>query len=254
MDLPIVMHCERGECMNRTIVISDIHGCLDAFDQLLDTVSFNSTIDQLILLGDYVDRGPNSRNVVERVMGLVESHHAIALRGNHDQRLVDLVRNGNPSVQSKFLEHGGIQTLMSYCGWIKGEVTDEILLQATSEITATYEHHIHFLSSLPLYYEDDHHIYVHAGLNPRYANWKEQPDHDFMYIKGEFYQTSTRVEKKVIFGHTRTIELHGSSDIWYGDDKIGIDGGCAYGQQLNALILQQGAYSTAYSKNSVLQS
>ena len=75
-----------------------------------------------------------------------------------------------------------------------------------------------------------------------------------MYIKDDFLHLSTRVEKKVIFGHTRTIELHGSSDIWFGGDKIGIDGGCAYGEQLNALILQQGVYSTACSKNSILQS
>ncbi|KAA2301020.1 serine/threonine protein phosphatase, partial [Clostridioides difficile] len=74
--------------MNRTIMISDIHGYIDPFNQLLDDINYNSKYDQLILLGDYVDRGPNSKEVVKEVIRLVKENHAIALRGNHDQRFV----------------------------------------------------------------------------------------------------------------------------------------------------------------------
>lgn len=77
--------------MNRTIMVSDIHGCIDPINQLLHDINYNSKYDQLILLGDYVDRGPNSKEVVKEVIQLVKEHHAIALRGNHDQRFVDFI-------------------------------------------------------------------------------------------------------------------------------------------------------------------
>ncbi|MEK3828527.1 metallophosphoesterase [Paenibacillus sp. FSL K6-1558] len=228
--------------MNRTLMISDIHGCIDAFDQLLIQVDYNSTYDQLILLGDYVDRGGNSRKVVDKVMELVQEHHAIALRGNHDQRFVDLIHEGTPSIQSKFMEHGGHPTLESYCPMIN-EMSDEVLEEAIKIITANYSHHIEFLSRLPLYHEDEYHIYVHAGLNPDYNDWRQQPEHDFMYIKNKFIKhTFTNVSKKIVFGHTKTIDIHGSAEVWFAEDKIGIDGGCAFGKQLNALIYQNGTY------------
>ncbi len=62
-----------------------------------------------------------------------------------------------------------------------------------------------------------------------------QPKSDFLYIKEEFIKNPTNVAKIVIFGHTQTSDIHGSSDVWFGDGKIGIDGGCAYGKQLNCL-------------------
>ncbi len=230
--------------MNRTIIVSDIHGCMEEFNELLEKVRYNKSNDKLILIGDYVDRGPASKEVVERTMELVLQDKAIALRGNHDQRLVDLVLGEDPAVVAKFREHGGLQTLQSYIEYKGTEITDEVIHQARERIRREYGHHIEFLRRLPLYYEDDAHIYVHAGLNPHYLNWKEQPERDFMYIKSDFYQHRTRVDKKVVFGHTRTAEIHRMPDVWFADDKIGIDGGCAYGQQLNALIVEDGSYLT----------
>ena len=71
-----------------------------------------------------------------------------------------------------------------------------------------------------------------------------------MYIKDEFIRSNFEINKKVIFGHTRTIDIHGVPDIWFSEDKIGIDGGCAYGMQLNCLIFQNGIYTTAQVKRS----
>jgi len=225
-------------------MISDIHGCLDPFNELLVAVDYRSSEDKLILLGDYVDRGPRSRETVEQVMNMVKNNGVIALRGNHDQRLVDLIRTDHPEVQSKFLEHGGLQTLHSYCDFIKTSVDEHLFEQARIHIKRYFADHIDFLESLPLYHEDQDHIYVHAGLNPKYTNWREQPDYDFMYIKEDFHRSKTITDKKVIFGHTRTIELHDTADIWFDQDKIGIDGGCAYGMQLNCLIYKEGKYGS----------
>ncbi|MFC4777322.1 metallophosphoesterase [Paenibacillus sp. GCM10023252] len=233
--------------MRRTIMISDIHGCMNQFNQMLHHIQFDSSADQLILLGDYVDRGHYSKEVVDKVIELVENHQAIALKGNHDQRLVDLIKGDNLSVRSKFIEHGGVQTIQSYCGLdeiVNHRITDEMFDQWIAFIKTHYKHHIDFLSKLPCYYEDNHHIYVHAGLNPSYRDWKDQPEQDFMYIKDDFIQSSFNLDKKIIFGHTRTIDIHGKSDIWFSGDKIGIDGGCAYGEQLNGLIFQNGCYSS----------
>jgi serine/threonine protein phosphatase 1 len=234
--------------MTRTIMISDIHGCVDQLDELLKLIDYTSTRDQLILIGDYVDRGQSSRETVDRVIDLVTNHRAIALRGNHDQRLVDLIRTNDTQIQAKFIEYGGVQTLQSYFDFIGSEITDELLQEARLYIEQHYDSHIEFLNNLPFFHEDEHHIYVHAGLNPHYLNWKEQPSHDFMYIKNDFIRSKTRVDKKVIFGHTRAVEIHGTSDIWFHEDKIGIDGGCAYGMQLNALIYENGTYVTRMVK------
>lgn len=233
--------------MNRIIMISDIHGCIREFNQLLDKMAYNSMDDQLVLLGDYVDRGTSSKEVVERVMELVDEHHAIALRGNHDQRFVDLMKNDSHEIRLKFKEHGGIATLQSYCA-IEQEMTVDEIDKAIEHIQLNCSSHIDFLRSLPLYYEDNDHIYVHAGINPKFSDWKYQPDHDFMYIKHEFISSNLTLTKKVVFGHTITKDIHGRSDIWFGADKIGIDGGCAYGMQLNALIFQDGIYTTEHIK------
>lgn len=235
--------------MSRILMISDIHGCVDQFNELLDIVKYNPSEDKLILLGDYVDRGPRSKEAVERVKELVNNYNVIALRGNHDQRLVDLIRTDNEMVQIKFLEHGGLHTLRSYCEFITDNMDANLLRQAISYIRDNYYSHIEFLESLSLYHEDSHHIYVHAGLNPKYTNWREQSDYDFMYIKGEFYHSEPFTDRNVIFGHTRTIDLHDSHDIWFGAGKIGIDGGCAYGMQLNCLIYDAGRYYSEHIKN-----
>lgn len=110
-------------------------------------------------------------------------------------------------------------TLQSYCSFVSNSLDERLYEQAREYIGEYYSEHIDFLSSLPLYYEDLNHIYVHAGLNPNYLNWREQPEHDFMYIKGEFHRSRNITDKKVIFGHTRTIELQDSAAIWFYQDK-----------------------------------
>ena len=236
--------------MTRVLMISDIHGCVDPLRELLKAMNYQPDEDTLLLLGDYVDRGPRSRETVDYIMELVQCKQAIALKGNHDQRLVDWVRSVDGSVTDKFLAYGGLQTLHSYCKTTP-ELSKEGLEQARQEIGRQYEHHLAFLDSLPLYHEDDQHIYVHAGLNPDYPNWREQPAYDFMYVKEAFHRSSPLPDKTVVFGHTRTVELHGSPEVWFGPGKIGIDGGCAYGLQLNGLIYENGSYSTRWFQNAL---
>lgn len=74
---------------NRMLIISDIHGCLYEWQELLTQVNYDSHVDQLILLGDYMDRGKYSKEVMYEVKNLVENHGVIALKGNHDQMFCD---------------------------------------------------------------------------------------------------------------------------------------------------------------------
>jgi serine/threonine protein phosphatase 1 len=216
--------------VDRTLVISDIHGCYTHFIKLLGKIEYNPGSDKLILLGDYVDRGNASKNVVERVQHLVQNSGLIALRGNHDQRFVELML-GKDDLAPRFFQHGGLETLRSYTS-IDNEANWR---DAREYIMKEYRHHITFLGNLPFYHEDEQYIYVHAGLNPEYVNWKEQPTEDFMWIRDKFIGQATSVRKTVVFGHTTTMVIHESADIWFGEDKIGIDGGCSFGRQLNCL-------------------
>ncbi|MGG4143103.1 metallophosphoesterase family protein [Paenibacillus algorifonticola] len=236
--------------VERTLVISDIHGCYREFIELLEKVDYRSVRDRLILLGDYVSRGPESKEVVDLVMHLVQEQGAIALQGNHDHRFVRVVENRASEKEIiTFFEKGGSETLQSYCKTTKSNGLDH-LKEVRDVIMGELSSHMDFLKNLPCYYEDNDYIYVHAGLNPLVSQLSEQNVHDLLYIKEEFYRNKTRMEKVVVFGHTVTKDIHGSCEIWLGGDKIGIDGGCSFGGQLNCLELVHGKVGRFYVNHS----
>ncbi|WAA13377.1 metallophosphoesterase family protein [Fervidibacillus halotolerans] len=226
----------------RTLVISDIHGCFDEFMELLDLVEYTVGKDRLILLGDYVDRGPKSKEVVQYVLELEKKDEVIILKGNHDERFVSLVERENPTVREMFFKYGGYETLKSYVPNFSMEHFDE----AVDFIRQEYRHHIEFLNRTKLYFEDDHFIYVHAGLNPKFKDWKQQPVPDFYTIRETFLQGTVDTEKRIVFGHTATPLIHESGDIWMSGEKIGIDGGCVFGYQLNCLEIGNEGKLTQY--------
>lgn len=214
---------------------------------LLNKTKYDSTNDQLILLGDYVDRGLKSKQVVEQIMALIKEHNAVVLKGNHDDMMVAALKNDEEGYDAQWLNNGGFTTLISYIG---GDYFEEGFdwdkyIEVKEYMRKHYQHHIDFLDSLPLYHEDDRYIYVHAGINPMLSNWENTSESDFIWIREQFYHNFTSLKKKVIFGHTPAFHLHGSPDIWFDmkEDKIGIDGACAYGKQLNLLeITEEGLY------------
>ncbi|WP_211747907.1 metallophosphoesterase family protein [Paenibacillus sp. Marseille-Q4541] len=230
----------------RTLAISDIHGCYDQFNTMLEKVNYNPGSDKLILLGDYVDRGIKSRQVVEQVKSLREEHGVIALKGNHDQMFVDAMLKGEDEL---WLNNGAYQTVESYCGFdfFEEQFEWDTYEKAKAFILKHYEHHIEFLDSLPYYHETDNYIFAHAGINPFYSTWEHTPDDDFLWIRSIFYKNkiTNTDNKKVVFGHTPTSYLQESDGIWFSPDgdKIGIDGACAYGRRLNCLeITEEGIY------------
>lgn len=227
--------------MTRILAISDIHGMYDEFTAMLDQVQYNPDQDQLILLGDYVDRGLKSKEVVEFIMHLVQEYGVIALKGNHDDMFVKHILSDSDEDSYRHMKNGGLTTFQSYYG---SDCDVNTLTKAKQFILDHYPHHITFLKNLPLYYETDRYIFVHAGINPECEDWKLTSERDMIWIRDTFYNRELRTDKIVIFGHTTCLTLHGHVDIWFGGNKIGIDGGCAYGYQLNCLEICEDEYKT----------
>ncbi|WP_370570223.1 metallophosphoesterase family protein [Paenibacillus sp. JCM 10914] len=239
------------------MAISDIHGCYDEFNQLLDKVKYDPSTDKLILLGDYVDRGMKSKEVVEQVMALKANYGVITLRGNHDQMMLDAILLDTPEHNSRWLRNGARLTIESYTGsdFLSGEMTPEKYAEGKAYIMEHYAHHLAFLDVLDFYYETESHIFVHAGLNPGVPDWKRQPEDDFIWIREPFFLYPTGLAKTVVFGHTPTLNLHETEHIWISPegDKIGIDGACVYGKQLNCLEMSDDQSYQAYYVKRKLQ-
>lgn len=127
----------------RVLAISDIHGCYDEFNQLLLDVCFDPDEDRLILLGDYVDRGLRSKEVVEQVMALQDCG-VITLRGNHDQMMLDAILLDTEEVNSRWIRNGARHTIESYCGadFFEGEMERDKYNEGKAYIKKHYEHHL----------------------------------------------------------------------------------------------------------------
>jgi calcineurin-like phosphoesterase family protein len=176
----------------RLLAIGDIHGCLTAFDALLELVSPQPD-DQIITLGDYVDRGPDSCGVLDRLIALHAGGRLIALRGNHELMMLDVRRSG---IDPFWLSFGGNTTLHSYGIDEDDEIDTEYVLAMIPE------QHWKFLEEdcLP-YYETEKHIFVHANLNPDLP-LEKQSDHT-LYWEKLVEPCAHRSGKTMICGHTR---------------------------------------------------
>ncbi len=135
----------------RLLAIGDIHGCLTALDKLLEIVQPQPD-DQLVFLGDYVDRGPNSSGVIDRILTLQKTHKLVTLRGNHDQMMLDA--RGGGDAEKRWLYYGGRETLASYA-----------VLGDAGKLVDVPEHHWQFLQTTRILpYETDKHFFVHANV------------------------------------------------------------------------------------------
>ena len=198
--------------------ISDIHGCNQTFQALLRQINF-SPRDELYLLGDYVDRGPDSKGVIDTIWALRESGHAVhCLRGNHEQMLLFELEHSN----------------WDYPG--EPEVLQSFGIKRSSEIPKRY---VDWLRQLPYYLEVDQYLLVHAGINTRAAAPFE--DREFMLWARDWYPKINRDwlgKRLIVHGHT-PISREDIRAQLAGIDRvpvINIDNGCVFpGQALNHL-------------------
>jgi serine/threonine protein phosphatase 1 len=205
----------------RLIAVGDIHGCVDELDTLLRAVA-PSASDTIVFLGDYVDRGPTPRGVVERLIELRDSAvcETVFLRGNHeDMMLAFLGERGRHG--DAFLFNGGRATLASYA--VPPDVT------GTEARAMIPERHLDFIRNLELKHVDGPFVFVHAGIAPL-RSLDEQDEEDLLWIREEFIRNAHPLRATVIFGHTPQREV-----LWHLPFKIGLDTGCVYGNKLSCL-------------------
>lgn len=213
--------------MKRILCISDIHGMYQEFMSLLDKVNYDSNTDQLILLGDYVDRGPCNMKTLYKVLELKEKG-AIVLKGNHDKlaenSIEDLLDGRLSSIN--ILEH-----LMC-----DGEFTlNELKFLDRNQLIYLHKS----LKQMLYYYELENYIFVHSGINSL-KHLDENNEEDFLWSRLNFIEKKAYDNKITVFGHTPTIIIKNEHTIWYDNiykDKIGIDCGSVYGGKLACLEL-----------------
>jgi serine/threonine protein phosphatase 1 len=204
-------------------IIGDIHGTLYKLVSLYDEISELITGDDtIIFLGDYIDRGPHSFEVIEFLFSVSLTHRTIFLKGNHEDMFLNFLYGRDTS--NIFIINGGDATLRSYRKNVK--------------YSGVPEKHIDFFKNLKLYFEEEDFIAVHAGINPRYGSVESQPEQDCLWIREDFFRSSQQWEKTVIFGHTPTMYITRDFGQVYIDGErniIGIDTGAVYGGYLSCI-------------------
>ncbi|MBN2191295.1 MAG: serine/threonine protein phosphatase [Polyangiaceae bacterium] len=241
---------------NRTFAIGDIHGDQQALYKLLSCLPALDAGDTLVFLGDYVDRGPHSAGVVSYVRNL--SRHVparvVALRGNHEDAWLRVVDHGWDAFVLP-IPNGCYAAYRSFVGAPPPLATDhpraeEILAMQTGSFLP--DDVIAWFRSLPYFYEDDHAIYVHAGLPRGPSGFLHPRDVDpptvVLWCRDEDFFRNYR-GKLCVFGHTRTEylpeELSGytpddPTDLWAGENCVGIDTGAGNEGFLTAFELPGG--------------
>lgn len=220
----------------RVYCIGDIHGCYELLKQLTAQIEEDAHgfIGRVIViyLGDFIDRGNASKEVIDFLLNNQKSHiEYVFLRGNHEQTLLDFLTED--SVARAWLSYGGMATFASYgvrITKIPTKPDDFKLLQKQLCDKLPFEHY-QFLSKTSLSYALGCYFFVHAGINPHYPLARQIPE-DLLQIRDEFTSVKKPFEKIIVHGHTITAtpELL--------RNRIGIDTGAYLSGILTCLVLE----------------
>lgn len=203
----------------RLLAMGDIHGCHHMLMKLLERIAFDPATDTLVFVGDYIDRGPDSRKVIDTLINLRAScPNLVCLKGNHEAMLLNYYLDGRGEQQ--FFLNGGLATLDSY----------GISPADTRAGRGLPEDHLQFLRGLPLFHEAEDYLFVHAGLRPG-VHLADQSSEDLLWIRYEFMDSEEDFGRTVVFGHTPL------RDPLIESNKIGIDTGAVYGGRLTCIEL-----------------
>ncbi len=203
--------------------IGDIHGRTDLLDPLLAEIRLRARTDErtvVVGLGDYVDRGADSRGVVDRLLDLGEQRgiEARYLRGNHDQLLLDFL--GDAALGPYWCRVGGRETLLSY--GVEPPPTRKHMeawrAARDAFAEALPERHLEFFQTLPLSFSSGDYFFVHAGARPG-ATLEAQSEQDLLWIRKDFLDHADRFDRIVVHGHTPAEEAHADHR------RVGLDTG-----------------------------
>ena len=205
--------------MQKIFAVGDIHGCYEKLCALMDKIPLNMEQDQLLFIGDYIDRGPGSIEVLDYLIDLKRRLPGIIfLKGNHEDMLQNYL-DGND--RFTYLLNSGQQTLDAYLN--KQDVSEDYPVPSA---------HLEFLSELRLYYQTENYIFVHAGMRDKIP-LESQSETDLLWIRDEFIYSDYDFGKRVVFGHTPFKEPLVQTN------KIGIDTGAVYSNRLTCVQLPE---------------
>jgi len=201
--------------------IGDIHGCLDLLDGLLEGIKVATARDAepplIIFLGDYVDRGPDSRGVIDRLIAVAESYRgARFLCGNHEEAMVRFL--ADPQGGPAWSTYGGRATMLSYGVRPPGRNADDAAwARAQQKLNARIPPaHLKFLWGLEDFVEVGDYFFAHAGVRPD-KPLQSQASRDLRWIREPFLSNDQPLEKMIVHGHTPSLKPHADRA------RIGVD-------------------------------
>jgi serine/threonine protein phosphatase 1 len=206
----------------RLFAIGDIHGCVDELSTMLNAIAPVHG-DTVVFVGDYVDRGPAVRHVIELLLEYARGEaEYVFLKGNHEDMMLSYLGLDGHYGES-FLLNGGTPTLESYG-----------LAEGAPALEGIPPDHLDFLRTLATSYLHPPYLFVHAGISPL-RQLEEQTVEDMLWIRQEFIFNPHPVGATVVFGHTpmRAVMI----DLPY---KLGIDTGLVYGGKLSCIEFNEG--------------
>ena len=230
-----------GECL---YAIGDIHGRRDLLERLMEEIESDSatlpegTTVTLVFLGDYIDRGLQSRDVIEFFLGnRLDKFNTVFLMGNHEEAFLKFLEDA--SFGSQWVRFGGGETLYSY-GFqppnTRGSLGSHDAMAAARDAWTTLwtgfrerlpEAHLDFYRSLKPYYTAGDYLFVHAGLRPEKA-MQDQTIRDMLWIRDEFLDDTKQFSHLIVHGHTP------AEGIYRDNRRIGLDTGAFLSGKLSA--------------------
>lgn len=219
----------------RIYAIGDIHGRADLLEPLLDQIEtdiefYPCAKAMLVFLGDYIDRGPRSRDVIDILLDCARIHDTIFLKGNHEAFVQGFL--ADPTLLHEWRQCGGFETLMSY--GLKPSLNpdrDEQFALAEAFRQALPLQHLEFFDSLELSFSHRDFFFVHAGIRPG-VPLKRQNEADLLWIRDEFLSCPEPFEKFIVHGHTPVY----APDIR--SNRINIDTGAFATDRLTAIAIE----------------
>ena len=218
----------------RVYAVGDVHGRLDLLKKLWAIIEADAAGTRMrktiVFVGDYVDRGRDSKGVIDFLLKVKADHDVVCLRGNHDQAVLDFIADAK--FYRSWKPFGAPETLLSY-GVMPPRFDDEAEFEkARAEFVANCpQSHFEFLESLAYSYELGGYFFVHAGVRPGIP-FKDQDPQDLLWIREDFLFSRADFEKVVVYGHT-PVEQAGRRG-----QRLGIDTGAYATGRLSAAVLE----------------
>ncbi len=218
----------------RVYAVGDVHGCAAELDRLMGAILRDrdgwSGEAHLVFIGDYVDRGPDSKGVVARLLDPPEGFEVCYLRGNHDQTLLDFL--ADPSVYSAWRDFGGRETLLSYGVMPPRFEEPSALAETRDRFRAVLPvRHLEFFESLQFSTKIGGYFFAHAGVRPGIGLDNQSAD-DLLWIWDEFLTSAMDFGMVIVHGHTPAAQPVRLAN------RIGIDTGAYATQRLTAAVLE----------------